>query len=135
MNASSLINKLQKLYLYVFHVEKTLEHNADQDQGNIEQVEQHDENPVLACTGAVAYSSSYYGQGNGPILLDNVQCTGNDCLVVHMILILVIVHILKMLDIEKDLTVCGYIMITRYDVFGRLLKAFYMNASNLLLEL
>ena len=78
MNASSLINKLQKLYLYVFHVEKTLEHNADQDQGNIEQVEQHDENPVLACTGAVAYSSSYYGLGNGPILLDNVQCTGNE---------------------------------------------------------
>ncbi len=28
------------------------------------------------CTGAVAVGLAHYGQGNGPIVLDSVQCNG-----------------------------------------------------------
>ena len=29
-------------------------------------------------TGATAYSQAYFGHGSGPILLDNVRCTGRE---------------------------------------------------------
>ena len=32
----------------------------------------------FCCTGATAYSSSYFGHGTGLILLDNVACTGGE---------------------------------------------------------
>ncbi len=35
-------------------------------------------NSLLTCTGAVAISVAMFGQGAGPIVMDNVQCTGNE---------------------------------------------------------
>ena len=33
---------------------------------------------IIILVGSIAYSSAYFGQGSGPIVMDNLACTGNE---------------------------------------------------------
>ena len=33
---------------------------------------------LIPCTGAVAYPNARFGQGTGPIFVNNLQCTGTE---------------------------------------------------------